>query len=79
MFPLSLNFYRNVTPDVTPRELWLSEIKLCDPWITSGLHPFGFLTNLSKHDMFGRESGEMFISQRFEEMTRDDRSDNDHK
>ena len=25
MFPLSLNFSRNVTPDVTPHELWLKK------------------------------------------------------
>ena len=27
MFPLSLNFFSDVTPDVTPRELWLSHRK----------------------------------------------------
>ena len=36
-----------------------SHKNLCDPWITSVLDPFGSFTNSSKHELFGRESGEI--------------------
>ena len=38
-----------------------SEMNLCEPWTTSGLQPLGSFTNNSKHELFGRESGEKFI------------------
>ena len=53
--------------------------KLCKSWITSALQPFGFLTNISKHDMFGRESGEIIISHKIEVVIRDERNYNNNK